>query len=43
VELPVAKADGRLAEPDDELREQLGAVLEALTLAADVELAVQAA
>jgi chromate reductase len=39
VELPVAKADRRLAEPDPELRQQLAAVTEALvptTLAATV-------
>jgi chromate reductase len=39
VELPVAKADRRLAEPDPELRQQLAAVADALvptTLAATV-------
>ena len=37
VELPVAKADRRLADPDPELREELAGVLEALTSAAVAE------
>ncbi len=36
VELPVAKADRRLAEPDGELREQLAAVTVELVAAADL-------
>ncbi len=37
VELPVAKADRRLADPDPELRAELAGVLEALTSAAVAE------
>ncbi|HET9289038.1 MAG TPA: NAD(P)H-dependent oxidoreductase [Gaiella sp.] len=37
VELPVAKADRRLADPDPELREELAGVLEALTSATVAE------
>jgi chromate reductase, NAD(P)H dehydrogenase (quinone) len=37
IELPVAKADRRLADPDPELREELAGVLEALASAAVAE------
>jgi chromate reductase len=37
VELPVAKADRRLAEPDTELRSQLAGVVAELVAAVDVE------
>jgi chromate reductase, NAD(P)H dehydrogenase (quinone) len=37
VELPVAKADRRLADPDPELREELAVVLETLTSATVAE------
>ncbi len=37
LELPVAKADRRLADPDAELREQLAGMMAELVAAADVE------
>ena len=37
LELPVAKADRRLADPDAELREQLAGMMAELVAAADME------